>query len=58
MDTPKRVVTISNVDFDTGESGDPLVVAQASPGVVRAVMRLLADALEPAAPPRPHEGDQ
>jgi len=45
-----RVVTISDCDSELADSGDPLVVAQASPAVVRAVMRLLAESLEPTRP--------
>jgi hypothetical protein len=49
-----RVVTISDCDSELADSGDPLVVAQANPAVVRAVMRLLAESLEPS-PPGPRE---
>jgi hypothetical protein len=50
----EHVLTISATDLDSGEPGDPLVVAQASPAMVRAVMRLISESLTPTPPaPRP-----
>jgi hypothetical protein len=49
-----RVLTISEADLDSGEPGDPLVVAQADAPLVRAVMRLISESLAPTPPtPRP-----